>query len=508
MGWPDDTPDMAGFFPTSLLETGLDILFFWVARMVMMSLQLTDQLPFTDVYLHAMVRDKEGRKMSKSLGNVIDPLEVIHGIELEALQAKVEGGNLPLKEVEKAKKDFALDFTETNGIPTCGADALRIGLLAYTVQGRDINLDIKRVVGYRNFCNKLWQATRFMLGCFGDFVPFKGMGQLDATKAGPASTEGSAAAIKLSRGGFARPRDRWVLGKLNECVQEVTKCFSEYEFGKCVQVLDTFLRGKLCDVYLELIKPSVYSQSATPEAEGLRNHSRAVLWTCLDTGLRLLHPICPFVTEELWQRLPGRGTAHLSGEPASIMISQWPTPCPAFACSDGSVDGAMDVVLGAIEGARSLRADHHLTKKPAKFVVVCSTSEAQDALAKQTDDFATLALASSLEVAGAGADLAKLTEGMPLKIVSDAVKVFVDLKSVATAGGASSGGAVDNTLQLKKLKKDIALLEPLVKKLQGKMGTPAYLSKVPEAAQAKDRDKLEQYSKQLGDAKAALAMIE
>jgi valyl-tRNA synthetase len=158
-GWPDKTADLQAFYPTSLLETGLDILFFWVARMVMMGLQLTDKLPFNTVYLHAMVRDKDGRKMSKSLGNIIDPLEVIYGCTIESLHKKLESGNLPKKEIERAKKDQSADFPD--GIPECGSDALRFELLAYTVQGRDVNLDIKCVVGYRNFCNKLWNATRF-----------------------------------------------------------------------------------------------------------------------------------------------------------------------------------------------------------------------------------------------------------------------------------------------------------------------------------------------------------
>ena len=170
-GWPDvSSKDMPAFFPGTLLETGHDILFFWVARMVMMSLCLQDKLPFETVYLHAMVRDKHGRKMSKSLGNVIDPVEVIEGVTLAALNEKLRKGNLPEKEIEKATKGQQMDFP--NGIPECGADALRFGLLAYTVQGRDVNLDINRVLAYRQFCNKLWQSTRFaMMNLGDDFTP-------------------------------------------------------------------------------------------------------------------------------------------------------------------------------------------------------------------------------------------------------------------------------------------------------------------------------------------------
>merc|ERR1711871_1512420 len=158
-GWPNNTEDLKAFYPTSLLETGLDILFFWVARMVMMGLHLTDTLPFTTVYLHAMVRDKYGRKMSKSLGNVIDPLEVIEGCTLQQLHEKLLKGNLPEKEVKKAQEGQKADYP--NGLPQCGSDALRFGLLAYTVQGRDVNLDIQRVLGYRRFCNKLWNIFKF-----------------------------------------------------------------------------------------------------------------------------------------------------------------------------------------------------------------------------------------------------------------------------------------------------------------------------------------------------------
>jgi valyl-tRNA synthetase len=170
MGWPEKTKDMDNFFPNSLLETGWDILFFWVARMVMMSLKLTGKVPFSQVFCHAMIRDAHGRKMSKSLGNVIDPLDVIDGITLEELQTRLDQGNLDPKEVQKAKEGQKKDYP--NGIPLCGTDALRFTLLAYTSSGRDINMDIKRVDGYSKFCNKLWNATRFANLKLGDnYIP-------------------------------------------------------------------------------------------------------------------------------------------------------------------------------------------------------------------------------------------------------------------------------------------------------------------------------------------------
>lgn len=165
-GWPDDTKDMENFYPGDLMETGHDILFFWVAKMVFLSQELCDKLPFNEVFLHAIIRDAHGRKMSKSLGNIIDPLTVIHGATLEELHRELELGNLDPKELEKAKEGQKKDYPD--GIPECGTDALRFTLMAYTTQGRDINLDVLRVQGYRHFCNKIWQGTRFTLMKLGD----------------------------------------------------------------------------------------------------------------------------------------------------------------------------------------------------------------------------------------------------------------------------------------------------------------------------------------------------
>jgi valyl-tRNA synthetase len=202
-GWPNEEhPDFKAFYPNTTLETGWDILFFWVARMVMMGQQLTGKLPFKTVFLHAMVRDKYGEKMSKSKGNVIDPLEVINGCTLEELHQKVRDGNLPPKEVEAALKAQKLDFPK--GIPECGADALRFGLLAYTVQGRDVNLDVNRVVGYRQFCNKLWNATRFALAHLtpDKYAPRPSLDTVDELAASP----------------HLAVRDRWILSRLNHAI--------------------------------------------------------------------------------------------------------------------------------------------------------------------------------------------------------------------------------------------------------------------------------------------------
>jgi len=276
MGWPDQTDDLKAFYPTSLLETGSDILFFWVARMVMMGLELTDTLPFHTVFLHAMVRDKEGRKMSKSLGNVIDPLEVINGCSLESLQERLDAGNLPAKEIVRAKKANETEFPE--GIPECGSDALRFGLLAYTVQGRDISLDVSRVVGFRMFCNKLWNATRFALQFVADFAPT------------PTLLEDLMSSGKMST------RDKFMISRLMKGVQTVNDCLTEYKFGDAQQTAYSLWLDDLCAIYLELSKPVVYDKGE--ENKDNRWAAQATLWLSM-VSIRRRMQIAPSYSESL-----------------------------------------------------------------------------------------------------------------------------------------------------------------------------------------------------------------
>uniref|UniRef100_A0A7N8WPF3 Valine--tRNA ligase n=1 Tax=Mastacembelus armatus TaxID=205130 RepID=A0A7N8WPF3_9TELE len=283
-GWPNETQDLNVFYPGTLLETGHDILFFWVARMVMMGLKLTGKLPFKEVYLHAVVRDAHGRKMSKSLGNVIDPLDVITGISLEGLHAQLMDSNLDPLEVEKAKQGQKSDYP--NGIPECGTDALRFALCAYTSQGRDINLDVNRILGYRYFCNKLWNAVKFAMKSLGDnFVP----------------SEKAQESVS----------DRWILSRLSAAVGLCDAGFKAYDFPGITTTIYNFWLYELCDVYLESVKP-VFSKALV---------CRQTLYTCLEVGLRLLSPLMPFVTEELYQRLPRR---QPQSDPTSICVTPYP----------------------------------------------------------------------------------------------------------------------------------------------------------------------------------------
>ncbi len=465
MGWPDNTDDLKAFYPTSLLETGSDILFFWVARMVMMGLQLTDELPFHTVYLHAMVRDKEGRKMSKSLGNVIDPLEVINGCTLDTLLKKLDSGNLPAKEVEKSKKDQKADFPD--GIPECGSDALRFGLLAYTVQGRDVNLDIKRVVGYRNFCNKLWNATRFALQFVSDFKPTGTMLE------------------DLMKSGKMAIRDKFIISRLMVACENVNTSFREYRFGDAQQASYSFWIDDLCDVYLELIKPVVYDKGeANADA---RWGAQATLWVCLETGLRLLHPMIPFVTEELWQRLPGRGTLG-SDEKESIMISEYPQVVEEY--KNQKVEDGMEVTKKIIRSCRSLRASYQIKNKVlTKFYIKAAADE--EVIKAQADDVKTLGQASTVDVNPATSDI---PETVGIDVIDDQTTVLMDIK-----------GLVDFEAEIKKLEKNLGKTVPALENLEKKMKSAGYEEKVKDELKKENLEKMEGLQKKVADIKGAIA---
>uniref|UniRef100_A0A8C6KKB5 valine--tRNA ligase n=1 Tax=Nothobranchius furzeri TaxID=105023 RepID=A0A8C6KKB5_NOTFU len=331
-GWPNETEDLKVFYPGTLLETGHDILFFWVARMVMMGLKLTGKLPFKEVYLHAVVRDAHGRKMSKSLGNVIDPLDVITGISLEGLHAQLTDSNLDALEVERAKQGQKADYP--NGIPECGTDALRFALCAYTSQGRDINLDVNRILGYRHFCNKLWNAVKFAMKTLGDdFAPLE----------------------KES------VSDRWILSRLSAAVALCDAGFKAYDFPTITTAIYNFWLYELCDVYLESVKPVFIKAEEDGVGQRQARVCRQTLYTCLDGGLRLLSPVMPFVAEELYQRLPRR---QPQTDPPSISVTSYPDT-KEFCWNSEEVDRDMEFIMTVVRTIRSLRADYNLTKTRA-----------------------------------------------------------------------------------------------------------------------------------------------
>ncbi|KAG2438857.1 hypothetical protein HXX76_005397 [Chlamydomonas incerta] len=461
-GWPEGTPDLEKFYPTSLLETGHDILFFWVARMVMMGLQLTGKVPFKQVYLHAMVRDAHGRKMSKSLGNVIDPLHVIEGISLDGLHDTLAGGNLDPKEVERAKSGQKADFPE--GIEECGTDALRFALCAYTAQARDINLDIKRVVAYRHWCNKLWNAIKFAMMNLGEDF------------AAPEQPLDAAAP------GFP-PACRWVLSRLNFAVASTVQSMEAYDFATATQRVYAFWQNEVCDVFIEVMKPVMAFDDADPKAAEVKKLTRQTLWTCLDSGLRLLHPFMPFVTEELWQRLP---RSPQLAQYASIMLAPYPSPTAGWDAP--AAERAMDYCLAVVGTCRRLRNDYGITKQKPHIYVAVTDADKAAALRSLSLEVATLSSSSDVTLLAAG-EAAPL--GCSVAIVDEATTLHMLLK-----------GILDPALEIAKLDKKSAELVGRLEALKKKMAAPTY-DKTPEDVRAADAERLAKAEAELAQAEAA-----
>ena len=336
LGWPDKTSDLENYFPNTTLETGWDIIPFWVSRMIILSLKLTGKVPFTEVYCHGLVRDNEGRKMSKSLGNVIDPIDMIEGISLDGLQQKLLQGNLAQSELKNAERYQKKVFPQ--GIPDIGADALRFTLINYAQSsGGDINFDIKTMHSYRKFCNKIYQATKYVLGKLGnDFVP----------------RESSALTGKESL------PEKWILTKMNTATKQINWALEEREFARATQVIYRFLYDELFDIYIENSK-SIISGGTAEEARSAMD----TLYTTLEYGLRLLSPFMPFLTEELWQRLPRRPV----DDTCSITVAEYPEYKETFHHPKSEV--AYELVLDCSKGIRSLLVEYAVKDKGVAYIV-------------------------------------------------------------------------------------------------------------------------------------------
>ncbi|OJI97813.1 hypothetical protein ASPVEDRAFT_24740 [Aspergillus versicolor CBS 583.65] len=330
LGWPRQTHDFEKLYPTSVLETGWDILFFWVARMIMLGIKMTGNVPFKEVYCHSLIRDSEGRKMSKSLGNVIDPLDVMEGIKLDDLHAKLLLGNLAEKEVATATKYQKKAFPK--GIPECGADALRFSLVSYTTGGGDIAFDVQVIHGYRRFCNKIYQATKYVLGKLGD--DFK-----------PQATPSKTGKESLS--------ERWILHKFNTAAKEVNKALEDREFSVAASTIYQYWYSQLCDVFIENSK----SLLAPELPQEVQQSAKETLYTALEGALTMIHPIMPFVTEELWQRLPRRPGDNT----ISIMKARFPEYKAEF--DDSTAETAYELILNTSKAVRSILAQYDVKTK-------------------------------------------------------------------------------------------------------------------------------------------------
>ena len=401
MGWPEQTAELKTFYPTACLVTGFDILFFWVARMMMMGLHFMDEVPFTDVYIHALVRDAQGHKMSKSKGNVIDPLTVIEQY---------------------------------------GTDAFRFTLAAFAAQGRDIKLAEERIAGYRNFCNKVWNAARFTLMNLEGFDPH-GL-SLDR--------------MELSQG------DKWILHRLNETARIVDETLTGYRYNESAMALYQFTWSEFCDWYLELSKQDIYN--GTPER---KQATQYVLWYTLENLLRLLHPFMPFITEEIWQALPG------SKATPTIMQAPYPAPLTELSFPGDAAD--MERIMAVIGAIRNIRGEMDVPPSKQIAVILSCDSEATQRLMKHNESaIISLARVSYLAI---GFCIEK-PEDASIQVAGD-VQIYVPLK-----------GLVDVAAEEERLLKEIGKIDKDIEMFSKKLESPAFVDRAPAEIVAKERQKL------------------
>ncbi|KAJ3577544.1 hypothetical protein NPX13_g3025 [Xylaria arbuscula] len=448
LGWPEKTPDYEHFFPTSLLETGWDIMFFWVARMIMLSLKLTGKVPFKEVYCHSLVRDTEGRKMSKSLGNVIDPLDIINGIELEELHAKLKVGNLKEVEIARATKYQKTAFP--GGIPECGADALRFTLLSYTTGGGDINFDIKVMAAYRRFCNKIWQASKYVMGRLPE--NFKPVGQLDVAN-------------------LSTP-EKWILHCMNSAIRDFNAALASREFSKATQIAHKFFYDELCDVFIEHSKSLLTAGNATEQDSVQQTLHRA-----LDVALRLLHPMMPFITEELWQRLPRASYENVTSAPETIMLAPFPTAIDSLYFPAEAE--AYELTLQCTRALRSLAAEYNVKTGGVAFVKATDAAS-KEGIAPQISSIQTLCGKVLAELSLLGPEDAVPT-GCAVFVLTNSVIVFLQV-----ADAISDVDAAIKKVQVKLQKKQV-----VIKKQKDLIARDGF-DKSSDVVQTAERAKLEE----------------
>ncbi|KAK2489995.1 hypothetical protein MC885_006208 [Smutsia gigantea] len=403
LGWPQEvrqaerkrvkTPDLARFYPLSLLETGSDLLLFWVGRMVMLGTQLTGQLPFSKVLLHSMVRDRQGRKMSKSLGNVLDPRDIIHGVELQVLQEKLQDGNLDREELAIAATAQRKDFP--HGIPECGTDALRLALCSHGALAGDVHLSVSEVLSSRHFCNKIWNALRFIFNVLGEnFVP------QPAEELAPLS-----------------PMDAWILSRLASTARECERGFLARELSLVTHTLHHFWLHSLCDVYLEAVKPVLWR---SPRPLG----PPQVLFSCADVGLRLLAPLMPFLAEELWQRLPPRPGSPLA---PSISVAPYPSARSLEPWCQPELEQSFSLVQETVQALRALRATYQLSKARPQVLLQSSDPREQGVFEAFLEPLGTLGHCRAVSFLPLGAAAPSGWAHIPL---SDTIQVYMELQGL------------------------------------------------------------------------------
>lgn len=456
LGWPnaDNDPNVAEllrtFHPSSVLVTGFDIIFFWVARMIMMTLYFMKEVPFHTVYVHGLVRDSHGQKMSKSKGNVLDPIDLIDGIDLESLVKKRTAGLMRPKDAAKIEKQTRKEFPD--GIAPYGTDALRFTYYSLASTGRDINFDVGRIEGFRNFCNKMWNAARYVLMNTED----QDCGQDNSTD------------YQLSLA------DRWIIGRLQQAEKAVTEAIDHYRLDLASQAVYEFFWNEYCDWYLELSKPVLWDDDAAP---ALKKGTRRTLVRVLEATLRLAHPLMPFITEEIWQQI--KGLAGAKGD--TIMLQ--PYPEADHSRIDETAIADIEWLKRVIIGIRNIRGEMNIT--PAKHLPIYFNNGGTDDLRKLNDNRQFLAKLANLE------SITWLEPGEEAPMSATALVGSMEIL-------VPMAGLIDKDAELTRLNKEIDKLQRELEKVQNKLGNENFVGKAPAEVVAKERERMADMEATLG----------
>ena len=439
LGWPENTEALAKHYPTSVLVTGFDIIFFWVARMIMMGLKFQGEVPFKEVYIHGLVRDAEGQKMSKSKGNVLDPIDIIDGIELDSLIAKRTAGMMQPHLAKKIEQDTRKHFPD--GIQSYGTDALRFTFASLASTGRDIRFDLARTEGYRNFCNKVWNAARFVL--------------MNTEEQDNGLTDALCTYTQV---------DRWIISRLNQVTAITSNAIDNYRFDLAAQAIYEFTWNEYCDWYLELAKISLQSDDVT-----LQRATRKTLLTVLESILRLAHPIMPFITEEIWQRV-----APLAGIQAESIMLQ-PYPVADNSHIDNSAIAEINWVMNFILGVRRIRGEMNIApSKPLPVLLQNGSIIDQSYLSNSSVYLQRLGRLESITWLSND----DTTPESAIALVGE-LKILIPI-----------AGLIDKDAELIRLDKEIQKIKNDLPRIQGKLSNPTFINKAPAEVIDKENAKL------------------